>query len=239
MMINRAKKLIIGALTIGFMLTAAASLTAEPVQKNVEAWFGQVKLVLNGQAVDKETVLIDGTTYMPLRAIGEMLDLEVIWDEASQTAIMISDDYDGEYMQKGAQLLKIELPENWVEEIPLFEYVIFQASNKEKNENIEIVYEDRQGINFLFEDYCENIMNGFYTRVTNIENIEEKEIIIDGRPARQYMTYASFAGMNFGFLYNIINYEDKFVQIILYSEISAFEDSINTYEQILNSYKMR
>ena len=40
----------------------------------------------NGKAV--EPLLYNGTTYLPLRAIGEALDVEVFWDNATKTVYL-------------------------------------------------------------------------------------------------------------------------------------------------------
>lgn len=47
----------------------------------------QINLVVNGKAVtDVEAKVIDGSTYVPLRAISEMLGAEVGYDSATKTA---------------------------------------------------------------------------------------------------------------------------------------------------------
>lgn len=49
----------------------------------------QINLVVNGKAVtDVEAKVIDGSTYVPLRAISEMLGAEVGYDSATKTAII-------------------------------------------------------------------------------------------------------------------------------------------------------
>ncbi|WP_018752159.1 M15 family metallopeptidase [Paenibacillus sanguinis] len=45
----------------------------------------KAKVIVNGKDID-EGVLINGTAYVPLRAIGEALGLQVDWDNKSKTA---------------------------------------------------------------------------------------------------------------------------------------------------------
>lgn len=47
----------------------------------------KAKVVVNGKAV-ADGVLIDGTTYVPLRAVGDALGLQVGWDNKSKTATL-------------------------------------------------------------------------------------------------------------------------------------------------------
>ncbi len=78
------KQFVAGMLAGAFVFGSVPALAE--TKKLVTAIFGQAKLVVNGEKVDKETVIIDGITYVPLRAIGEMLNLDVYWDERTSTA---------------------------------------------------------------------------------------------------------------------------------------------------------
>lgn len=79
------KKFVAGFMTCA-LLMAGSVVYGETVTKNIEAVFGKVKLVVNGNNVDKETLVYNGTTYVPLRAAAEILNMEVTWDEATSTA---------------------------------------------------------------------------------------------------------------------------------------------------------
>ena len=54
--------------------------------QTIEVIWGQIKLVVNGSPLDKETLLYNGTTYVPLRAAAEVFDKEVAWDGNLDTA---------------------------------------------------------------------------------------------------------------------------------------------------------
>ena len=45
-----------------------------------------VNLEVNGEKVEADNILYKGTTYVPLRAVAEMLGKEVGWDQDTRTA---------------------------------------------------------------------------------------------------------------------------------------------------------
>ncbi len=55
-------------------------------KKNIEVLINSVNLTVNGNKVNAETILYNGTTYVPLRTTAEMLDKEVGWDQKTNTA---------------------------------------------------------------------------------------------------------------------------------------------------------
>lgn len=77
-----------------FSLTSFASNYSE----NVIRYYNNIKIKLNGQELipkDEngniiEPFVINGTTYLPVRAIGNALGLDVNWDSASNTVILNS-----------------------------------------------------------------------------------------------------------------------------------------------------
>lgn len=56
------------------------------VKKNIEVLFNSVNLTVNGNKVNAETIVYNGITYVPLRATAEMLDKDVGWNQATNTA---------------------------------------------------------------------------------------------------------------------------------------------------------
>lgn len=81
------------ALLFGMMGTAYAA-----YQKQATLNYSGIQIVLDGETVTPrdgagnlvEPFTIDGTTYLPVRAIGEALGLEVGWDGSTNTVILTS-----------------------------------------------------------------------------------------------------------------------------------------------------
>ncbi|UUZ79628.1 copper amine oxidase N-terminal domain-containing protein [Paenibacillus sp. P26] len=47
--------------------------------------YSQIKLVVNGKNISTPIEVMDGTSYVPLRAVSEALGAQVTWDEHTQT----------------------------------------------------------------------------------------------------------------------------------------------------------
>ncbi len=78
------KGFIIGVLvTVMLMATVAF---AEGVKQKIEVMFNSVNLAVNGKPVKADNILYKGTTYVPIRAVGEMLGKKVAWDGKTNTA---------------------------------------------------------------------------------------------------------------------------------------------------------
>ncbi|MDO4301126.1 MAG: stalk domain-containing protein [Clostridia bacterium] len=75
-----------GVLTASVVLVPV--LTFASGTQTIEAIFGKIKLVVNGQNINNETLLYNGTTYLPIRAIGEAIGAEVAYDAKSYTATL-------------------------------------------------------------------------------------------------------------------------------------------------------
>lgn len=71
---------------------------------NKQLYYNDIKVRLNGKVLDLkdakgkkvEPFIIDGTTYLPVRAVGEALDLNVSWDGATQTVVLGNDPVKGQ-----------------------------------------------------------------------------------------------------------------------------------------------
>lgn len=70
------RKILIGVF-IGFALSFAVSAHAEIVNIIGKTVDGQFPVKINGQTIDNQAAVIEGTSYLPVRAIGDALNMDV------------------------------------------------------------------------------------------------------------------------------------------------------------------
>lgn len=128
---ERAKGMIVGIVITLILVSTAGVFASGQVNKNIKVLYNNIKLVIDGKPVafgkdsvgkDIEPFIHNGTTYLPVRAVGEALGKNVDWDGATQTV------YLGEKPGKTRYL---------TEEIDPFDYSnvdIFKLNNPEKIE---------------------------------------------------------------------------------------------------------
>lgn len=79
----------IAVLLLTVILAGTAAAATGAVTK--ELHYNNIKVTLDGKALNLNTVepfIIDGTTYLPVRAVSEALGLDVDWDGATSTVIL-------------------------------------------------------------------------------------------------------------------------------------------------------
>lgn len=99
------------ALVVGMAGTAFAASRLE----TKELYYNDIKILLNGKELRPtdangsavEPFVIDGTTYLPVRAVGEAMGLNVDWDGKTQTVVL------GQSAEKGT-------PAAWLGEMTTF-----------------------------------------------------------------------------------------------------------------------
>jgi hypothetical protein len=79
-MINKKILKVVG-ITLGITMISSVAFAGS----NITAAITNFKLYLNGTKVDKEIVVVNNSSYLPVRAISEALGLKVNWDEKTTT----------------------------------------------------------------------------------------------------------------------------------------------------------
>ena len=90
---KRWKDMLIGGAIAATALTLAVPALAATGSRTVRVDYSDIKLVVNGKTVTPrdgngdvvEPFTIDGTTYLPVRAIGELMGKNVNWDASTRT----------------------------------------------------------------------------------------------------------------------------------------------------------
>lgn len=96
------KKHLIILLGFIIVLASAFSVSSANLSESIEVYRNLVKLDVNNNRVNVDNFLYNGITYVPIRAIGEMLDKDVGWN--SNTRIASIDDNKYEIQQLSALL---------------------------------------------------------------------------------------------------------------------------------------
>lgn len=93
---KRWKDMLIGGAIAAAALTLAVPALAATGSRTVRVDYSDIKLVVNGKTVTPrdgngdvvEPFTIDGTTYLPVRAVGNALDMDVAWDGSTNTVTL-------------------------------------------------------------------------------------------------------------------------------------------------------
>lgn len=81
---KRYRRIFILLIILALMLSAITF--AAGTKTTIEVLMNSINLTVNGKKVDADTIVYNGTTYVPLRATAEMLGKEVGWNQETQTA---------------------------------------------------------------------------------------------------------------------------------------------------------
>lgn len=82
-------KLILSIGIIG-LFTMSGSAWAEDQFRNVEVFFQKINVTINGQQTTlmKDSILYEGSVYVPLRSLSEMLGAQVGWDSENKNVAL-------------------------------------------------------------------------------------------------------------------------------------------------------
>lgn len=91
---SNIKTFVAGSICAAVVTTGVIGFASSGVQKSISVFYNNVKLVVDGKTVslgkdssgkNVEPFIHNGTTYLPVRAVGEALSKEVNWDGKTQT----------------------------------------------------------------------------------------------------------------------------------------------------------
>jgi uncharacterized protein YukE len=73
-----------------FALAGTASVWAEGSLKSIQVLFERINVSLNGQQANltKDSILYNGSVYVPLRSLSEMLGADISWDDANRAVYL-------------------------------------------------------------------------------------------------------------------------------------------------------
>lgn len=100
--------ILLGMLIMLLITTLIVPAFAAQTHKQLNAAFMDIKIVINGETMTPrdpngkivEPFIVDGTTYLPVRAICEAIGYDVEWDGKTNTVYVFSNPVDGFEDQK-------------------------------------------------------------------------------------------------------------------------------------------
>ena len=178
---SRWKDMLAGALVVTAVAALAVPALAATGSRTVQVDYSDIKLVINGETVTPrdgqgkvvEPFTIDGTTYLPVRAVANALGMDVDWNGDTRTVILTGSAVDGgsgdagDYIGKArakeialdhagltysdVSFVRVEL--DWDDGRPEYE-VEFYAGGKEYDYDIDARTGDIRSYDFDAEYYA-------------------------------------------------------------------------------------
>ena len=137
---------------------------AASISKQITAYYNDIKLIVNGQTVTPKDVkgnvvepfIIDGTTYLPVRAVADALKQNVSWDGQTRSVIIGANE-------------ELEQPTIWLDQT---------ESLSGKSRNLGDSIKDNQGNeyeHYLSVGEISYALNGQYEKVTGSMVLTSKD----------------------------------------------------------------
>src|SRR5574343_1231874 len=82
---RRIKDIIIGII-VGCVLIGTTPVLADSITQSIEVVLNSVKVQIDGENLNANTILYNGTTYLPMRAVAEAVGKDVEWNQSTMTA---------------------------------------------------------------------------------------------------------------------------------------------------------
>lgn len=83
---ERLKGIGIGVVISSMIFIGTNSIIAQSINKKITVAFNSINIMANGNKVNADNILYNGTTYVPLRAVSEILGKKVSWNGNTNTA---------------------------------------------------------------------------------------------------------------------------------------------------------
>lgn len=82
------RKFLIGVL-VGCLLMMTTPVLADSILQSIDVVLDNVQVQVNGEKLDVNTILYNGSTYLPMRKVAEAVGKEVNWNQETMTANII------------------------------------------------------------------------------------------------------------------------------------------------------
>lgn len=215
---KNSKKLIVFVAVMMLTLSFASSGFAANTMSNLKAYYKNITVYKNGGLFNfsHEPFIVDGTTYVPLRDMAEMLDKEVTWDGVSYK-IGVNDKPGQSTVELTQQVFNQQLTISQLEtKIKNLESQLEEKEESEKSTSLKDLAND------LLDDYDQIVKN---VKVSDIsisgsKNDVEVEVTLNLKDTESYDAWEELVDDDMG---KIEKYLQKIVNAIL--DIEKYEDA--------------
>ena len=215
---KNSKKLIVFVAVMMLTLSFASSGFAANTMSNLKAYYKNITVYKNGGLFNfsSEPFIVDGTTYVPLRDMAEMLDKEVTWDGVSYK-IGVNDKPGQSTVELTQQVFNQQL-------------TISQLEGKIKNLESQLEKEEKEKKATSLKDLSKDLLDDYDQIVKNVKvsdisisgskNDVEVEVTLNLKDTESYDAWEELVDDDMG---KIEKYLQKIVNAIL--DIEKYEDA--------------
>lgn len=176
--------------TLAIMLILSTVVIASSRIANIKVVYDNIKIVVDGKEVNFgldsegkkiEPFIYNGTTYLPVRAVGEAIGKDVSWDQSSKTVFLGSAAVNNNFTQVNTEEKDLVNTLNAFNET---RRVYVYKSGKNKGIELQLYDNTETNINYNLE--------GKYTNISCLVGVEEAskkgtlKFIGDGRTLAEY-----------------------------------------------------
>lgn len=135
------KKRVMAGTAVGLLLFGGVAWAGGQVQK-IEVFFERIHVAVNGQQAElsKDSILYNGSVYVPLRSVGEMLGAEVAWDNDKRTVSL-------DFLKDRTEEAKLAAAQG------LYQYIAFEQNRILKNMVQCFKTDDMESMKQVVADY--------------------------------------------------------------------------------------
>ncbi len=87
----KSKRVLIVTIVLATLLSFFPAFAGN-LSKKIEVLFNSISLYVNNKQISVDNIVYNGTTYVPLRAVGEMIGMKVSWSQKTNRVNLNSDD---------------------------------------------------------------------------------------------------------------------------------------------------
>lgn len=183
---SNLKSFILGVLAASLVFSVLVPAMASTL-KTAELYYNDIKIRLNGDPVIPKDAtgkavdpfIIDGTTYLPVRAIASALGLNVGWDAANQTVILGNDP---EYKQPAAWLGELDTFTGSVSKYTVTNQQYDTSSTANNGDTFDRIwsfdYSNTNGVSYLLKGQYTRLTGSFFVPSRNKDTSRVKRLMI-------------------------------------------------------------